>query len=265
MRSVTLYRGLLRAAFAGALVYRGQLVIFLVGALFPLIMMSAWLSLIGEVGAVSGWTQADTVSYYIGIAVVNHFTYSLLVEHWEDEVRTGSLNTQLMRPIHPIHRHVAEHIAERVVPGAVLVPVAILVAWLIPSVNYTNSAGMWALTVLAVILGSALGFLIGAVFTALAFWTTRVGHIDMLVWGMGTFVSGWIAPIALFPDALREVALLLPFHAMLGFPVELAMGKLDSAQIMSGFTVGLSWIAICGVLYTVLWRVGAPRYEALGG
>ncbi|WP_020524613.1 ABC transporter permease [Catelliglobosispora koreensis] len=265
MRSVTLYRGLLRASFAGALVYRGQLVIFLVGALFPLIMMSAWLSLIGDAGLVSGWSKADTVSYYIGVAVVNHFTYSLLVEHWEDEVRTGSLNVQLMRPVHPIHRHVAEHIAERAVPGAVLVPVAILFSWLIPAVDYTNSAGLWALTVLAVVLGSVLGFLIGAVFTALSFWTTRVGHIDMLVWGMGTFVSGWIAPIALFPPAIRDVATLLPFHAMLGFPVELAMGKLDGSQIMTGFGVALSWIAVCGLLYALLWRIGAPKYEALGG
>ena len=82
--------------------------------------------------------------------------------------------------------------------------------------------------------------------------------------GIGQFLAGWIAPLALFPAWFRQFASWLPFRSTLGFPVEILTGQLSWPEIRFGFLVTLGWILLFLAIYRLLWRMGLRRYEAVG-
>ena len=77
-------------------------------------------------------------------------------------------------------------------------------------------------------------------------------------------LAGYLIPTSLFPAGLAEVARVLPFHAALGFPVELLVGRLSLAETLTGFTLQLAWLAVMGGLAALAWRRGLKAYGAFG-
>ena len=74
-----------------------------------------------------------------------------------------------------------------------------------------------------------------------------------------------LAPMAVLPPLMQQIAMVLPFRYMLGFPVEILTDQLDAAGLALGFTVQLAWVAVALTLSIVLWRRGLRLYEAVGG
>ena len=109
-----------------------------------------------------------------------------------------------------------------------------------------------------------LSTLMGTAFGMVSFWTTQSSNLFNLWFGIGQFLSGWIAPLALFPDWFSQPAAFLPFHSTLGFPVEILIGRADDAEIVRGLAVSLFWSVAFALVYRFLWRRGIARYEAVG-
>jgi len=256
---------LLRVNFARALVYRGQALVFVLTSLFPLVLMTVWLSLIGEVGPIAGWDGRGIVAYFLAATAVNHFTKTWLVWDWEEEFRSGIIATRLLRPVHPLLYYLTDHIARMAVTGVFVVPAIVIASIAIGDVGYASQEWMLAAAVGTVVLAFSLSFMISAVFTALSFWTTRTGALYAVWWGVGAFLSGWIAPFDLLPGWIRTFSEVLPFWYMLGFPVEVAMGRVPLAALAQGVLTTLAWLTFASGLYILLWSVGRRRFEAIGG
>ena len=82
---------------------------------------------------------------------------------------------------------------------------------------------------------------------------------------MRRLLSGAAVPTSLYPDGLAEVVRALPFHATLGFPVELAIGRVSGAAVTQGLALQLLWMVVFGALAALLWRRGVRAYEGVGG
>lgn len=259
------YRGLLRVAVIKALTYRAQLVIWLLASLFPLIMMTVWLSVVDESGPAAGWGRSDFISYYVAAAVLFHVTSGDLGWAWDSEMRSGDLSFRLLKPVSPVHHHIAMDIGLVSVTAALLVPVILVLAAALDSVRYPIGAGSLVLFLAAVLLGFAVSIAMSLAFAMGAFWSTQVTGLYYLWWGAGAFLSGWVAPVSVLPDAVQRAALVLPFRSVLGFPLELLLGRLDAGQVASGFAVGLTWLAGLTAVQRLLWRRGIVRYQAVGG
>jgi ABC-2 type transport system permease protein len=78
------------------------------------------------------------------------------------------------------------------------------------------------------------------------------------------FLAGQIAPLTLFPHWLQMVADILPFRWMLGFPVELLLGRLSPAQAVGGLVAQSAWVIISMLLIRLVWRAGVRIYSAVG-
>ena len=94
---------------------------------------------------------------------------------WEYEyrVKSGTLSSLLLRPIHPIHKDISDNIAYKVLTSVVVFPIAVILAYIF------NATFHWQLsTVLAFIpallLAAAIRFITGWTLAQAAFWTTRV-------------------------------------------------------------------------------------------
>jgi ABC-2 type transport system permease protein len=135
----------------------------------------------------------------------------------------------------------------------------------LPALSYDLDPLRAVLVVVAVVLAYLLSLLMASAYGLIGFWSTQTTNLWMLWWGIGSFASGWVAPLELMPDWLQRVAVVLPFRSTMGFPVELLMGRLDGGEVAVGFAVGFAWLAVFATVYAVGWRPAVQRYQAVAG
>ncbi|MGH2538052.1 MAG: ABC transporter permease [Candidatus Promineifilaceae bacterium] len=258
------YRALLGANWAIALEYRAQAVIWLLSFIFPLVMMVVWLAVVDEVGPAAGWDKSDFISYYVAGLLVNYLTLSWIVWDWDEDIRTGNFSFKLLKPLDPFHHYLSNSLGWKLFILAVMGPPLAILVWLSPQVTLPGLPSHGLAAVLAIITGFAVNLLMNAAVAMVAFWSTQAGNLGGLLAGIGQFLSGFIAPLPLFPAGIQQVARLLPFRGTFGLPIEIMLGRLSGPEIAFGVAVNLAWIAIFLGIYRTLWRLGLRRYEAVG-
>lgn len=265
VRMPSAWAGLVRSSVQVALTYRGRMVLWVLSGFFPLLLMAVWLTVVDESGPPAGWTTGDFLSYYAAAAVMWHLSGQHVVWEWDADLRSGDLSTRLLRPMHPFGQYAAGDLGHRLVLLTGLLPALALATVVVPGLDYDLTPARAALTLAAVVLAYALSLLMASTVALVGFWSTQTTNLWMLWWGIGSFCSGWVAPLELMPSWLQQVARVLPFWATLGFPVELLSGRLAPGEVAAGFGVGLAWTAAFAGLYVLGWRHGIRRFQAVAG
>ncbi len=260
-----LYIQQFKTTFASMLQYRASLFIWMIGqVLEPLIYLVVWSTVSASSGgSVGDYTAAGFAAYYIVFMLVNQMTYTWIMYEYEYRIREGLLSPALLRPVHPIHADVADNVSSKLVTLPVMLLIALGLALLFkPSAN----PQLWSILLFipAIFLAFLLRFLVEWSLAQAAFWTTRVGAINQVYFVLLLFLSGQIAPLTLFPRPIQVLAAVLPFQWMVGFPVELVLGRLTPLQALTGIGAQVIWLGISLVLVRVVWRAGVRIYSAVG-
>ncbi len=260
-----LYIQQFKTTLAMMLQYRASLLIWMIGhVLEPLVYLIVW-SVVASTGggSVGDYQKQDFAAYFIVLMLVNHVTYTWIMYEFEYRIQHGSLSFALLRPVHPIHSDVADNVSSKAVTLPFMVAIAVALAL---AFHPALSPQPWAigLFVPALLLAFLLRFLVEWTLALSAFWTTRVSAINQTYFVLLLFLSGQIAPISLMPRAVRVLAEVLPFRAMVGFPVELLLGRLSLSQALAGLGAQAAWVIIGLVLLRVVWRAGVRVYSAVG-
>jgi ABC-2 type transport system permease protein len=260
-----LYLQQFKTTLASQVQYRAALVIWLIGhVLEPLIYLVVWSVVSASSGGeVGGYTGADFAAYFVLLMIVNHITYTWIMYEYEYRVRHGSLSFALLKPVHPIHSDIADNISSKLItlPG-ILLAALVLSAIFRPSFRIIPWAAL--AFVPAVLLAFLLRFLVEWTLALAAFWTTRVSAINQMYFVALLFLSGQIAPLALFPLPVRVAAMILPFRWMIGFPVDLLLGHLTPVETLTGLAAQALWIGLGFLLVRIVWRAGVRVYSAVG-
>jgi ABC-2 type transport system permease protein len=117
----------------------------------------------------------------------------------------------------------------------------------------------------AIILGWLLRYIWGYSLALLAFWATRADGLLAVQDSLLFLLAGQVAPVMLLPGLIREIAIILPFRYMLGFPVEVLTTPLSDAALIQGFAIQAGWLVLTIIAARMIWRAGIRRYEAVGG
>jgi ABC-2 type transport system permease protein len=260
-----LYSQQFKTTFASMVQYRASLFIWMIGqVLEPLVYLVVWATVAnGSGGSVGGYTASGFAAYYLIFMLVNQVTYTWIMYEYEYRVRQGYLSFALLKPVHPIHSDISDNLSSKLITLPILIVVAILLAL---AFHPTAAIVLWALLVSlpALILAFLVRFLIEWTLALAAFWTTRVSAINQLYFILMLFLAGQIAPLSLFPNWLQTIANILPFRWMLGFPVELLLGRLTPIQALEGIGAQLAWLFLSLVLVRIVWRAGLRVYSAVG-
>ena len=116
----------------------------------------------------------------------------------------------------------------------------------------------------AVSMAWLLTFLFDAVFGCLAFWTDQSQGLWGLYFSVWMLLSGYIAPLEMFPPVIRDVLDWLPFRGMIAVPVELLCGFLTVEEALGDLALVAAWIAVLLVVVRSVWHRGLRRYGAFG-
>jgi ABC-2 type transport system permease protein len=260
-----LYVQQFKTTFASMVQYRASLVIWMIShVLEPLVYLIVWstVSYTGG-GSVGDYTTRQFAAYFIVLMLVNHVTYTWIMYEFEYRVREGTFSVALLKPVHPIHSDIADNISSKLITLPLMLLIALGLAVLF---HPLFAPVIWALAVSvpALFLAFAVRFLLEWTLAQSAFWTTRVSAINQIYFVLVLFLSGQIAPLTLFPVPVQFVAAVLPFRWMIGFPVELLLGRLTPLQALTGLGAQAIWLVIGYALFRLVWRAGVRVYSAVG-
>ena len=228
-----------------------------------LVYLFVWSTAAGE-RTIGGLTRGEFVAYYLLLIVVGRLTSS--ANNWTvgDAIRYGRMNSLLLRPLSPVWDALASEVAGKVVAMAFAIPVVAILALLLrPELQVTLVNGLAFIPALA--LAWALRFLWEYWVALLSFWATRADALLHLQASLIFLLAGQVAPTRLLPGPLKAAATALPFRYMLGFPIEVLLGKLDRSELLTGFACQTGWLLAAFVLFMTMWRKGVRRYAAVGG
>lgn len=240
--------------------YRAELLLWVLSGSLPIILMGVWTQAARQSNF--GLSPTDFARYFLAVFLVRQLTVVWVIWEFEREVVEGKLSFRLLQPLDPAWHHVFSHVAERLarVPFAILLIVLFFILY--PSAIWTPSFSAVALFVLATILSFTLNFLIQYTLAMLAFWTERASSLQEFWFLFYLFLSGIIAPLEVFPQAVRTIALYTPFPYLVNFPASILVGL--PVNYVQGFLIMLGWCGLFFVLNRWLWRRGLKQYSGMG-
>ncbi|HIK44631.1 MAG TPA: ABC-2 family transporter protein [Leptolyngbyaceae cyanobacterium M65_K2018_010] len=251
---------MLSVYYAYMVEYRAELLFWVLSGTFPLILMGLWAE-----AAQSGQFSLDPrelVQYFLAVFLVRQFTVVWVIWEFEREVVEGKLSPYLLQPIDPVWRHFFSHVAERFarLPFAlVLIGVFLL---LYPQAAWFPKPANLLLAAVAIGMAFALRFLMQYTFALMAFWTERATALEQFWFLLYTFLSGMVAPLALFPETVRAIVLWTPFPYLIYFPASLLVNRPD--HVAQGFLAMALWGGLFFAVNRWLWRQGLRQYSGMG-
>jgi ABC-2 type transport system permease protein len=257
------YPQLLRTGFAEAVAYRTEMFIWMFATNMPLVMLALWTA-VARGGPVGPYTEKGFAAYYLSTLLVRLMTSSWVVWEMTMEIRQGTLALRLLRPIHPLLAYSAENLAAIPLRGFVAVPLAGILLYTVRG-QLSHDVSSWLVLIPAMFGSWLLTFLVMSIIATFGLWVESASSLFDAWLGVSAILSGYLVPLDLFPAAVRDVALVLPFRFLLSFPVELVTGKAHGAHAL--LLLGGQWTyCACAFLATrLVWRAGLKRYAAYGG
>jgi ABC-2 type transport system permease protein len=258
------FPAMLRVGFADALAYRAEFLVWVLAYTMPIIMLALWTAVARE-APVGRFGEREFQAYFLATLIVRLSTGAWVIWDMNMEVRQGTLQKRLLRPMHPIVTYLAENMAAVPMRIVVVTPITLLsLAWVGTSVLSGHALQLWVLP-LSLLGAFLLNFFSMASIGALALYFESSIAVFELWLGLYTVLSGYVMPLEFFPPSVRSVVDYLPFRQMLAFPVENLLGLSTPAQSLRD--LGLQWGYALGfaVLAFFLWRGGVKRYASFGG
>ena len=267
-------RALLSSQYALMLEYRAETALWALSGILPFIMLGIWSQLaVAPAGLGSGsgggpgsggigLDQLQLSRYFLAAFVARQFSVAWVVYAFEEDALQGRLSPYLLQPLQPLWRYVAAHLAEQVTRLPFVVLIAAVFFLLQPATLWIPSPGRIVATVLAIWLAFTINFLLQSCIAILCFWSERASALERLLFIPYLFLSGLVAPLEVFPPALRAAAHWTPFPYMVAFPAQLLAGQ--TVPIAASFAAMVAWIALLLPITLLLWRAGVRRYSAMG-
>lgn len=260
MRFLRKLSTLVSVYYAYMLEYRAEIVLWMLSGVLPFILMAVWMSAASQHNY--GFSPVEFARYYLAVFLTHQMIAVWVIWEFEEDVLYGHLSHYLLQPMDPIWRYVSTHLAERLSRFPFLLLLIITFFLIYPGALWIPSIGDVVLFLLIVNLAFALRFLIQYSIAMLAFYVERVVAFEDLHFLVFLFLSGYVAPLELFPDAVREIVLWTPFPYMISFPVNLLLGR--EVDLVRGLLVMGGWFAVILAVNRLLWRRGLARYSAMG-
>lgn len=246
--------------YAHMVEYRAELFLWALSGTLPLILMGVWTK--ASQGGQFGLEPTDFARYFLTVFLVRQFNIVWVIWEFEKEVVQGRLSPRLLQPIDPAWHHIAMHLSERLARLPFTIVLMGLFFWLYPQAIWLPSLGGVLLFVLVLALAFVMRFVIQYTFALFAFWTERASAIEQFWFLFYLFLSGIIAPLEVFPPAVRQVALWTPFPYLIHFPAAILIGL--PVDIVRGILVMLSWSVLFFICNRWLWRKGLKQYSGMG-
>ncbi|SFM48810.1 ABC transporter permease [Thermodesulforhabdus norvegica] len=262
-RWLKIYSALLRTYWQIVLEYRGSMVMWMLSNIMPLVMLSVWVSL-ASTGPVGKYGVKEFVRYYLAVLMVRQLVTVWVIWDLDREIRLGELSSRLMKPLNPIHYHIAFNLADKIFRLLTLVPAVVAITLPFPALRFSSSPEHILGFLLSLSMAWSIRFVSQYCIGLLGFWVTQSMAINEMVYAGLLLFGGVIAPLDLFPARYQGFIMHLPFRYMLSLPVEILLELLNGKMIILELAIQFGWLITFFIIYQILWKKGLKKYSAVG-
>ena len=179
------------------------------------------------------------------------------------EVRNGDIAYRLNKPYNYLMYHYAAYMAEAAMRLVVNFIVGSLIARLMAGAIQVSLSAI-LLFIPAALLGLSIEFFIKVCIGLGAFWVEDTESF-LFLYDKALFIfGGMMLPLDLLPDMIRRISMVLPMNFVLYRPARLFAGY-EAGAVWPLFGGQLAWLALAGLLCTIIYRMGVKRVNVNGG
>ena len=240
---------------------------FVVNVFFFLIRAYVFMALYENRDVVAGFDVVDAVTY-IGITQAMLMVVGIFGRGGREiaeSVRSGQVATDLMKPIDyqafALFRQLGRSLYYFIFRGLPIFAVMVIFfQWKPPYSLQALALFLFSLGLAAVITFS-LSFAVGIS----AFWLLDVSGVQQILLGTGTFLSGFLVPVAFFPSGFAKICEWLPFIGQAYLPVAIYLGKYAGQQMTTMLARQTFWAIILLLISRALMAFATRKLVIQGG
>jgi ABC-2 type transport system permease protein len=181
----------------------------------------------------------------------------------DQDVRSGALSVQLLRPLEYPLAKLAASFGERLVRFGLIAGTGCLIALVFVGTIPFNleGLGLFALMLPIALFLDNLGFLLVGL---CAFWFEDTSGLTLIYSRMTMILGGMLIPLELFPEVAQPILRWLPFSSIVYAPARLFVHP--SFEFFGAAIVrqGLS-LLVLGALVILVYRAGLKQIQSNGG
>jgi ABC-2 type transport system permease protein len=205
------------------------------------------------------------ITYGVMGMALEIFMWSRPQMYMARQVKSGAIDTDLMKPL-DFHFHMlARSVGETLVGLTVLAFPALAIAHFILGANLPPDAWTGVLFLISLGLGYLVLFHLNFLLGSLAIVTLDIRHISWAYYSVVRFFGGQMIPLWLFPPFLAWLAGVLPFQSTYFIPMSIYIGNLTGIEAIQAIGSQLVWVIVLILLSRLLWNLAHGRLVVQGG
>jgi ABC-2 type transport system permease protein len=193
---------------------------------------------------IGGFTLRDVLTYNF---VVQGMIMPLYIWGWmelAETIRTGQVATDLYRPIDYQMYWLSQDMGRAFYHATLRGVGPFVVGGLVFSLRLPLSPLTWVAFGVSFVLSVAVSFALRFMVNLSAFWILEIRGPVSIAGAVWTILSGFLVPLAFFPDGIRQVVLKLPFAAMIAVPADIFLERVTGTGVIGALGFQLVWVVV---------------------
>ena len=197
--------------------------------------------------------------------LMNSLYYMGVEDRIADSVKSGSIATDMIKPINLFTLYFAEDIGNIIFNLFFSTIPMFIVAVLIFGLPVPASAEHFWLFFASFILGYGINWAFSATFALISFSAIDLGPVFSIKYHFVNMLSGAIIPLWFFPEWLRDAMYFLPFVYMFQEPLSMYIGKYTPEECLAKLGIQAVWFAGLMIIFAFAQSRATRRVLVQGG
>jgi ABC-2 type transport system permease protein len=234
-------------------------------SVFGFIRAYVFIAMFAAIRTAGGYSLIDALTYTF---VTQALLMPLYLWGWfevADGVSSGQIATDLYRPMDYQLYWLAQDIGRATYHAFLRGIPPFVVGAIFFTMRVPTSPVTWLAFVVSCYLAVAVSFGLRFIVNLTAFWVINQRGIQSVATAAWTLFSGFIIPIAFFPDTARHVIELMPFIAMLELPLNIFLQRATGIDVLGTLLWQAAWVVALLFAGRVMLRAGTRKLVVQGG
>lgn len=259
-----MYLALMKFNFKQQFTYRASLYMRILGSIIRVyIQVCIWQALL-RAGNTVEQTVEELVTYTVVAFLINQITRNNTAQALASKVKDGSIAIDLIRPFpvkwYLFYQQLSENMFNLIFVGLPVTLIS-LVLWSMRIAGVLDFLFGLISLVLAVLLTFSFQYAVGL----LVFWLKDVTYTRMITGGIVELFSGSMIPLWFYPEAFRQVCLMLPFRFMVFEPISVFLGEYNITGCIRVIAIQFFWIVVLNIVGELIWKMVQKNITVQGG
>ena len=261
-----LYLAVARMSFQKQLAYRAaNLAGVATNGFFGALRAFVMLALFDNRPQVAGWSAYEAITY---VAMTQSLI--MVVSMWgnnehSQSIVSGEVVSDLSKPVDYYTFWLARFVGRSVYGVVYRGALTFGLIWLFFRFYIPLDPVRWLAFGLTLLLATLVSFSIHFLVSSVVFWTLDVRGLNNMLGLVAMLFSGFLVPLAFFPDWLVPIARALPWASMIQIPIETYLGKLTGLAYWQAVGFQASWFLVLMLFGRLVVRLMLRRLVVQGG